>query len=152
MTVAEVTRLKTMLAKEVHAYLARPPSTEIDNAERDICATLSRLMQELLRAEDTWDSRYTWLDGVLPVEIRAASGTLEIRGGSIVVKNDRSFVVPVKAALRPGMAGEDLSSYQIFFGEAGSPGLPYRPGMKLSELRVPVRREEWAYTFAWATG
>ena len=148
MTVAELARLKAILAKDIRSCLAASAPADRANAERAVCATLSRLVQEFLRSEDTWDSQYTRLDGVLPLEVRTDSETLKVSGGAIVVSGDRWSVFPLRATLRLSGIGDDFGSCSIFFGEAASSGLPYRPGMKLHRLRFPVEKEDWAYTFS----
>ncbi len=148
MTVAELARLKAILAENIRSRLAASAPIDCTNAERDACATLSRLVQEFLRTEDTWDSRYTWLDGVLPLEVRTEADTLEVSGGAIVVNGDRSSVFPLRATLRLHGTSGDLNSWTIFFGEAASSGLPYRPGMKLHRLHFPIQSEDWAYSFS----
>jgi len=51
-----------------------------------MCSPLEWLLQSLMDGQDGWDSRYSWIDGILPDAIvQTSPGALTINGLAIVV-------------------------------------------------------------------
>jgi hypothetical protein len=92
------------LGKELHAFLdadeASASPEERDARQQDLCAPLEYLLQSLMDGQTGWDSRYSWIDGILPDSItRMSRNALTINGLAVVVHGKGSHLRPVQADL-----------------------------------------------------
>jgi hypothetical protein len=104
---------------------------------------LSAVLQELMVGRASWDSRYSWLDGVLIDSIERRGDTLHLVGFAVVVHGPRWALRPVVADLAPPPAMSTL-----FFAAAENE-VPYSPktAHRLDRLAVPPDPETWPYVF-----
>jgi hypothetical protein len=65
-----------------------------------LCEALARLLQELIDGQAGWDSRFAWIDGIVPLDVRIMSpSTLRLVGAAHVVNGTRRTLRPVHAEL-----------------------------------------------------
>jgi hypothetical protein len=98
----EIARIK--LGKELQAFLdaddASASPEERGTRQQDLCSPLEYLLQSLMDGQAGWDSRYSWIDGILPDSItRTSHDALAINGLAVVVDGKGSHLRPVQADL-----------------------------------------------------
>jgi len=136
----EKARIK--LGEELRVFL----DTDSDSAtaeergtrQRSLCSPLEYLLQSLMDGQDGWDSRYSWIDGILPDSItRTSSDSLTINGLAVVMHAKTGNLRPVQAKLLrpPAMS-------RICFA-AQSTEFPYSPPPR-PRHSVPT---SWPYVF-----
>jgi hypothetical protein len=98
----EIARIK--LGKELQAFLdadeASASPEERGARQQDLCSPLEYLLQSLMDGQVGWDSRYSWIDGILPDSItRTSPDSLTINGLAVVVHAKECNLRPVQAKL-----------------------------------------------------
>ena len=98
----EIARVK--LGEELQAFLDADEGSaspeERAARQQDLCAPLEYLLQSLMDGQPDWDSRYSWIDGILPDAITQTSpDTLAINGLAVVVHAKECNLRPVQADL-----------------------------------------------------
>jgi hypothetical protein len=73
--------LEEMLAQDVRSYLLVCGGREESERQqlRTVCATLARLLGQLLQGNEKW-SVYYWVDDILPISTTVVSGELKVQG------------------------------------------------------------------------
>jgi hypothetical protein len=105
--------------------------------QRALCTPLEYLLQSLMDGQTGWDSRYSWIDGILPDSItRTSHDALTINGLAVVVHGQASHLRPVQADLArpPAVSSIRFASPRTEFPYS----LPHR------RYAVPT---SWPYVF-----
>jgi release factor glutamine methyltransferase len=127
----------------VDARSAVARELERGGGEAELCAALSRLLQQLMEGEPGWDARYDWLDGVAATSIEKSAGVLRLSGEAFHVNGRTTTRVPVEAelALAPARSRLRLAAHAFEV-------VLYRPHMS-EEYAEQIRRwHEHAYDAA----
>jgi hypothetical protein len=105
--------------------------------QRVACETLSRLLQELLREEATWDSRFTWFDGIVASGVNISDDLLEITGGAFVVDDHNTATAPVRVTLQLGRSEQGQFAPHDPICRFGAPSHPIRARLRISPTSGP---------------
>jgi hypothetical protein len=135
--------IRKVLASAVSGYIAATDRS--DTQLSDICEALSRLTQEFLSDNPSWDSRSTWLDGLRPSRFDVRDGALQIAGGVFVIVSGATFIAPLAAILRADEVS--LTTLSIHFGNATADLIPYDARFSWSKLSFPDEASNWRYLF-----
>ena len=135
----EKARIK--LGEELQAFLdadeASASSEEREARERELCSPLEYLLQSLMDGQTGWDSRHSWIDGVLPDSItRTSHDALTINGLAVVVHANVCNLRPVQANLARPPA---VSSIRF-----ASPRTEFLYSLPHRRYAIPT---SWPYTF-----
>jgi hypothetical protein len=136
----EKARIK--LGEELQAFLDADEGSaspeERGARQRDLCSPLEYLLQSLMDGQTGWDSRYSWIDGILPDSItRTSPDSLTINGLAVVVHAKECNLRPVQADLaRPPAVS------RIRFA---SPRTEFRYSLPHRRYDVPT---SWPYVFS----
>lgn len=97
-------KARVKLREELQAFLDADEGSvspeERGARQRDLCSPLEYLLQSLMDGQTDWDSRYSWIDGILPDSItRISHDALTMNGLAVVVHGKGSHLRPVQADL-----------------------------------------------------
>jgi hypothetical protein len=97
-------KARIMVGEGLQAFLDADEdsgSPEERTARRQgMCSPLEYLLQSLMDGQAGWDSRYSWIDGILPDSItRTSDDALTINGLAVVVHGQACHLRPVQADL-----------------------------------------------------
>lgn len=134
---------KKALARAVWSYVTAPARTDALLAE--VCEASSRLVEDFLVDDPRWDSRSTWLDGILPSRCDIHDGSLKLAGGVFLIVSGATFMMPVVAALRASESA--LTTLRIQLGDATADPIPYDAAFNVHELSFPSKSTDWRYVF-----
>jgi hypothetical protein len=88
-------KLQVLLDMDEASATAEEMETQLD-----LCAPLEYLLQSLMEGQPGWDSRYSWIDGILPESVtRTSPGSVTISGLAVVVHAKEYNLRPVRAKL-----------------------------------------------------
>jgi hypothetical protein len=134
-------KARVKLAEELRAFLDADEGSaspeERGARQQDLCSPLEYLLQSLMDGQTGWDSRYSWIDGILPDSItRTSDDALTINGLAVVVHDKGSHLRPVQADLArpPAVSSIRFASPRTEFPYS----LPHR------RYAVPT---SWPYVF-----
>jgi hypothetical protein len=137
-------KVDEVFAALVRSYLREPESRE--SLQRDLCASLCRLLEVGLVNAEGWDYRFMWLDGLVPREIRTSDEGLVIEGGVFVMNGQvTSGVWPLRAEIRIDPAS-DAVSVRNFFGDLTPRSTPANKEGRFDVRRLSIPRD-WRFTF-----
>jgi hypothetical protein len=154
----EKARIK--LREELRAFLdadkASASPVERGARQRDLCSPLEYLLQSLMDGQTGWDSRYSWIDGILPDSItRTSHDALTVNGLAVVVHGDEPHLRPVQADLArpPTVSSIRFASPGTEFVYSHTPrrylaptswpsGVPFKSGrpVEAAKARSPAAR------------
>lgn len=135
--------IKQVLASAVSGYIGATDRTDARLA--DVCEALSRLTQAFLTDNASWDSRSTWLDGVLLSSSDIREGALQVAGGVFVIVSGATFIAPLTATLRADE--RSLTALSVRFGDATADPVPYDARFNWGKLAFPDETDNWRFLF-----
>ncbi len=134
-------KARVKLGEELQAFLDADEGSaspeEREARQQELCSPLEYLLQSLMDGQTDWDSRNSWIDGVLPDSItRTSHDALTINGLAVVVHGNGSHLRPVQADLaRPPVVSK------IRFA---SPSMEFPYSLPHTLYDVPT---SWPYAF-----